>query len=203
MFNDEQLCCSGRNISGNNIVSGCVAALYENLKNNKNTSGAIMKALIISALSGKYCNDGGFSQKEVKDLHNLIDAYTEGKIGVKKMSTIESLLREGITLKWEIEARQQRLRKINKDIAEQAEFKPGSSTGHIAAGGIMAKVTKRQNVKWDQDALAVAHKKWVLSFSPRPSPINSNLSTPASSGTGLFPETFRMRRSTLFWRRAP
>lgn len=84
MFNDEQLCCSGRNISGDNIVSGCVAALYENLKNNKNTSGAIMKALIISTLSGKYCNDGGFSQKEVKDLHNLIDSFTKGKIGVKK-----------------------------------------------------------------------------------------------------------------------
>ena len=63
------------------------------------------------------------------------------------MSTIENLLRKGITLKWEIEARQKILREINKKIAEQAEFKPGSSTGHIAAGGIMAKVTKRQNVK--------------------------------------------------------
>ena len=80
MFDDEQFCYSGRNISGNEIVAGCVAALYENLKNNKNTSGAIMKALIISALSDKYRNDGGFSQKDVKDLHNLIDAYTEGKI---------------------------------------------------------------------------------------------------------------------------
>ena len=79
MFDDEQFCCSGRNISGNEIVAGCVAALYENLKNNKNTSGAIMKALIISALSGKYRNDGGFSKKEVKDLHNLIDEYTEEK----------------------------------------------------------------------------------------------------------------------------
>ena len=79
MFNDEQLCCSGSNINGNNIVAGCVAALYEDLRNNKNTSGAIMKALIISALSGKYRNDGGFSQKEVKDLHNLIDEYTEEK----------------------------------------------------------------------------------------------------------------------------
>ena len=79
MFNNEQFCCSGRNISGNNIVAGCVAALYENLKNNKNTSGAIMKALIISALSGKYCSDGGFSREEVKDLHNLIDEFTEEK----------------------------------------------------------------------------------------------------------------------------
>lgn len=84
MFNDEYFYCSGRNISGNNIVDGCVAALFENFKDNKNTSGAIMKALIISALSRKYCNDGGFSQEEVEDLHNLIDAYTEGKIGVKK-----------------------------------------------------------------------------------------------------------------------
>lgn len=79
MFDDEQVCCSDSNISGNEVVAGCVAALYENLKNNKNTSGAIMRALIISALSGKYRNDGGFSQKEVEDLHNLIDAYTEEK----------------------------------------------------------------------------------------------------------------------------
>lgn len=78
MFDDEQFCYSGRNISGDEIVAGCVAVLYENLKNNK--SGAIMKALIISALSDKYRNDGGFNQKDVKDLHNLIDAYTEGKI---------------------------------------------------------------------------------------------------------------------------
>lgn len=80
MFNDEQFCCSGRNISGNDIVARCVAALFVNLKNNKNTPGAIMRTLIISALSGKYCNDGGFSQKEVKDLHNLIDEFTEEKI---------------------------------------------------------------------------------------------------------------------------
>lgn len=80
MFNDEKLCCSGRNISGNNIVSGCVAALYENLKDNKNAPGAIMKAIIISALSGKYCSDGGFSREEVKDLHKVIDLCTEGKI---------------------------------------------------------------------------------------------------------------------------
>ena len=57
MFNDEQFCCSGRNISGNDIVARCVAALYENLKNNKNTPGAIMRTLIISALSGKYCKE--------------------------------------------------------------------------------------------------------------------------------------------------
>lgn len=80
MFNDEQFCCSGRNISGNHIVAGCVAALFENLKDNKNRSGAIMKNLIISALSEKYCSDGGFSQKEVKDLHYLIDLCTEDKI---------------------------------------------------------------------------------------------------------------------------
>ena len=80
MFNDEQLCCSGRNISGNNIISGCVAALYENLKKQQDTSCAIMKTIIISALSGKYCSDGGFSREEVKELHSLIDAGTAGKI---------------------------------------------------------------------------------------------------------------------------
>lgn len=80
MFNDEQFCCSGRNISGNDIVARCVVALFENLKDNKNKPSAIMKNIIISALSGKYCKDGGFSQKEVKDLHNLIDEFTEEKI---------------------------------------------------------------------------------------------------------------------------
>lgn len=80
MFTDEQLCCSGRNISGNNIVFGCVAALYENLKDNKNKPSSITKTIIISALSGKNCSDGGFSREEVKDLHKVIDLCTEGKI---------------------------------------------------------------------------------------------------------------------------
>lgn len=80
MFNDEQLCCSGRNISGNSIVAGCVAALFENLKDNKNKPSSIVKTIIISALSGKNCSDGGFSREEVKDLHKVIDLCTEGKI---------------------------------------------------------------------------------------------------------------------------
>lgn len=80
MFNDEHFCCSGRNISGNHIVAGCVAALFENLKDNKNKPSSIMKTIIISALLEKRCSDGGFSQKEVKDLHHLIDLCTEDKI---------------------------------------------------------------------------------------------------------------------------
>lgn len=79
MFNGEQFCCSGSNISGNNIVAGCVAALFENLKDNKNKPSSITKNIIISALSGKNCSDGGFSREEVKDLHNLIDEYAEEK----------------------------------------------------------------------------------------------------------------------------
>lgn len=80
MFNDEHFCCSGRNINGNDIVAGCVAALFENLKDNKNKPSSITKTLIISALSEKYCNDGGFSREDVKDLHKVIDLCTEGKI---------------------------------------------------------------------------------------------------------------------------
>lgn len=79
MFNDEHFCCSGRNISGNNIIAGCVAALFENLKDNKNKPISITKTLIISALSVKHCSDGGFSREEVIELHSLIDAYTEEK----------------------------------------------------------------------------------------------------------------------------
>ena len=79
MFNDEQLCCSGSNISGNEIVAGCVAALYENLKDNNNQPSSIMKKIIISALSGKNCRDGGFSSEEFEDLYKLIDEYAEEK----------------------------------------------------------------------------------------------------------------------------
>lgn len=107
------------------------------------------------------------------------------------MSTTEKLLRKGITLKWEIETRQKKLREINKKIAEQAEFKPGSSTGHIAAGGIMAKVTRRQNIKWDQDALAVAHKKMGTELFAKRLRTNSNPLTPVSSKTGSLRGTSR------------
>ena len=79
MFDDEQFCCSGRNISGNEIVAGCVAALYENLKDNNNRPSSIMKKIIISALSGKNCRDGGFSSEEFEDLYKLINEYTEEK----------------------------------------------------------------------------------------------------------------------------
>ena len=79
MFDDEQFCCSGSNITGNHIVAGCVMALFEDLKNNKNKPISITKTIIISALSGKNCIDGGFSREEVEDLHNLIDEYAEEK----------------------------------------------------------------------------------------------------------------------------
>lgn len=69
------------------------------------------------------------------------------------------LLAEGYGLKNQINELQSRLRQINLELAERAEYKAGSSTGHIAAGHIMAKITKRQNVKWDQALLGIAHKE--------------------------------------------
>lgn len=94
------------------------------------------------------------------------------------MPSIAELLKEGLALKTEIAQRQTRLHEINRVLAEAATYKPGSSTGHIAAGGIMAKVMKRQNVKWDQDALAVAHKKmgtelFAKAFTYKFEPINA------------------------------
>ncbi len=46
------------------------------------------------------------------------------------------------------------LRRINQVLAEKAAFKPGSKTGHLAGRHFAAKVSLRENVKWDQDVLA-------------------------------------------------
>lgn len=91
---------------------------------------------------------------------------------------ISALLKEGLSIKSEIAKEQARLHEINRVLAEAATYKPGSATGRVAAGGILAKVTRRQNVKWDQDALAVAHKKmgtelFAKAFTYKFEPINA------------------------------
>lgn len=51
------------------------------------------------------------------------------------------------------------LRRINLTLAERAEFKPGSKTGHLAGRHFAAKVALRENVKWDQSALAAIRER--------------------------------------------
>ncbi len=75
------------------------------------------------------------------------------------MPNLAELLKEGLALKTEIAQRQNRLHEINRVLADAAEYKPGSSTGRVAAGGILARVTRRQNTKWDQAALSAACQK--------------------------------------------
>lgn len=66
------------------------------------------------------------------------------------------LLYEGYTLKQEIDQKTARLREINKALADQAEYK--GKTGHILNGKIKAKISLRENVKWDQEKLEEAKR---------------------------------------------
>lgn len=45
------------------------------------------------------------------------------------------------------------LRQINETLAGTADFKPGSKTGHISGRHFAAKISLRENVKWDQPRL--------------------------------------------------
>ena len=63
---------------------------------------------------------------------------------------IEELIKEGATIKAYIEKATEKLRKINQEIAQQAEFKDGSKTGHLVGGGFTVTLSLRENVKWDQ-----------------------------------------------------
>jgi len=67
---------------------------------------------------------------------------------------LAELLREGEALKRAIADDTKRLRNINQQVAAAAQFKGGAKTGHAVAGGIRAKVTLRENTRWDQGRLA-------------------------------------------------
>lgn len=75
------------------------------------------------------------------------------------METTGQLLREGLELKAKIAAAKARLDEINKEIAARAEFKAGSKTATMAAGGVLAKVQLRETVSWNQEALKAACNK--------------------------------------------
>ncbi len=73
--------------------------------------------------------------------------------GDVEMMNVETMLQEGARLKAEIAAATERLRQINQAVAGAAQFKDGAKTGHVVAGGVRAKVSLRDNVRWDQERL--------------------------------------------------
>jgi hypothetical protein len=74
---------------------------------------------------------------------------------------MEALIKEGAHLKAQIDRLTERLREINKTLAEMAEFKDGKKTAHLYAPGIKATVQLRENVKWNQERLAEVKKHFT------------------------------------------
>jgi transketolase len=74
---------------------------------------------------------------------------------------MEALIKEGAQLKAQIDRQSERLREINKTLAEKAEFKEGKKTAHLFAPGIKATVQLRENVKWDQARLLEVKKHFA------------------------------------------
>jgi hypothetical protein len=66
---------------------------------------------------------------------------------------INQLIQKGFSLKQKIDNMTAELRAINKQIADAAEYKNGSKTGHIMTADIAVKIVRRENVKWQQDRL--------------------------------------------------
>jgi hypothetical protein len=66
---------------------------------------------------------------------------------------INQLIQKGFSLKQKIDNMTAELREINKQIADAAEYKEGSRTGHILTSDFAVKVSLRENVKWDTKKL--------------------------------------------------
>ena len=65
----------------------------------------------------------------------------------------DMLIQEGARLKEQILAMTDRLREINAQLAECAEYPNGGKTGHLSGGGYLIKVILRDNIKWDQERI--------------------------------------------------
>lgn len=71
---------------------------------------------------------------------------------------LESLVDQAADLKETIAGLTERLRRINLTLAEKADYKAGSRTGHLAGRYYAAKVQLKEYVKWDQKLLADARR---------------------------------------------
>jgi hypothetical protein len=74
---------------------------------------------------------------------------------------MEVLIKEGAQLKAQIDRLSERLREINKTLAEKAKFEDGKKTAHLFAPGIKARIQLRENVKWDQARLLEVKKHFA------------------------------------------
>lgn len=64
-----------------------------------------------------------------------------------------ALVDQAAALKDTITDLTEQLRRVNLTLAERADYKPGSKTGHLAGRRYVAKVQRKDYVKWDQDLL--------------------------------------------------
>jgi len=65
---------------------------------------------------------------------------------------MDALLQEAFSLKQAIDTQTDRLREINRQLAESADFNDKKSAT-INGQHVKAKISLRENVKWDQDKL--------------------------------------------------
>jgi len=70
-----------------------------------------------------------------------------------QVEEIQTLVKQGYQLKNQINALTAQLREINEALANVARYRDDSNTGEIITPEITVKVTKRENVKWDQAKL--------------------------------------------------
>ena len=66
---------------------------------------------------------------------------------------MQNLIQQGYQIKNQIAQLTEQLHAINKQIADLAEYKNGSKTGHIITPDFKVVVTQRENVKWDTEKL--------------------------------------------------
>ena len=67
---------------------------------------------------------------------------------------MHKLIKEAYQIKTKVAQMQSRLKEINLQVAEQAEYKEGSKTGHIYTPDFEVTVSLRENVKWNQERLS-------------------------------------------------
>ena len=69
------------------------------------------------------------------------------------IESVAALIDRAGALDAEVKRKTEELRTMKARVAELAEYKEGSKTGHAFGGRFKITVSLRENVKWDQDAL--------------------------------------------------
>lgn len=98
-------------------------------------------------LEGKYTDNGRVLGS--KSLQFYATKYYQ-KITKEIQMDVEQLVQKGATLKAQITELSEQLKAIDIELAGKADYKPGSKTGHMVAGGFKVTVSLKDNVKWDQ-----------------------------------------------------